>query len=124
MDFTKTTLGIEFGSTRVKAVLIDQSFRVIAEGVHDWENSFDGGYWTYAHDEILTALQQSVAALSKQVVEEVRAYFGDKVFESIIPRNVKLSEAPSHGLPINMYAPTSKGAVAYGTLADEVIAHG
>lgn len=62
--------------------------------------------------------------LSKQVVEEVRAYFGDKVFESIIPRNVKLSEAPSHGLPINMYAPTSKGAVAYGTLADEVIAHG
>ena len=67
MDFTKTTLGIEFGSTRVKAVLIDQSFRVIAEGVHDWENSFDGGYWTYAHDEILTALQQSFAALSKQV---------------------------------------------------------
>lgn len=62
--------------------------------------------------------------LSKQVIEEVRAYFGDKVFESIIPRNVKLSEAPSHGLPINMYAPTSKGAVAYGTLADEVIAHG
>jgi chromosome partitioning protein len=62
--------------------------------------------------------------LSKQVVEEVRAYFGDKGFESIIPRNVKLSEAPSHGLPINMYAPTSKGAVAYGTLADEVIAHG
>jgi sugar (pentulose or hexulose) kinase len=67
MDFTKTTLGIEFGSTRVKAVLIDKSFRVIAEGVYDWENSFDGGYWTYAHDEILTALQQSFAALSKQV---------------------------------------------------------
>ena len=62
--------------------------------------------------------------LSRQVVDEVRAYFGDKVFESIIPRNVKLSEAPSHGLPINLYAPTSKGALAYGALADEVIAHG
>ena len=62
--------------------------------------------------------------LSRQVVDEVRAYFGDKVFDSIIPRNVKLSEAPSHGLPINLYAPTSKGAVAYGALADEVIAHG
>ncbi len=73
MDFTKTTLGIEFGSTRVKAVLIDKSFRVIAEGVYDWENSFDGGYWTYAHDEILTALQQSFAALSKQVVDRYGA---------------------------------------------------
>lgn len=62
--------------------------------------------------------------LSRQVVEEVRAYFGPKVFSTIIPRNIKLSEAPSHGLPINLYAPSSKGAVAYGELADEVIAHG
>ena len=73
MDFTKTTLGIEFGSTRVKAVLIDQSFQVLAEGVYDWENSFDGGYWTYAHDEILTALQQSFAALSTQVCNKFGA---------------------------------------------------
>ena len=62
--------------------------------------------------------------LSKQVVEEVRDYFGDKVFQSVIPRNVKLSEAPSHGLPVNLYAPSSKGAIAYGELAKEVVNHG
>ena len=73
MDFTKTTLGIEFGSTRVKAVLIDKSYQVLAEGVYDWENSFAGGYWTYGHDEILTALQQSFAALSKQVQDKFGA---------------------------------------------------
>ena len=62
--------------------------------------------------------------LSKQVVEEVRDYFGDKVFQSVIPRNVKLSEAPSHGLPVNLYAPSSKGAMAYASLAKEVVDHG
>lgn len=62
--------------------------------------------------------------LSRQVVDEVRAYFGDKVFETIIPRNIKLSEAPSHGLPINLYDPRSKGAIAYAELAKEVAAHG
>ena len=73
MDFTKTTLGIEFGSTRVKAVLIDRSFQVLAEGVYDWENRFDGGYWTYDHAEILTALQQSFASLQAQVREQYGA---------------------------------------------------
>ena len=62
--------------------------------------------------------------LSRQVVEEVRDYFGDKVFSSIIPRNVKLSEAPSHGLPINLYDSRSKGALSYAELAKEVVAHG
>ena len=62
--------------------------------------------------------------LSRQVVEEVRDYFGEKVFKTVIPRNVKLSEAPSHGLPINLYDPRSKGAEAYAELAKEVVAHG
>ena len=62
--------------------------------------------------------------LSRQVVEEVRDYFGEKVFTTVIPRNVKLSEAPSHGLPINLYDPRSKGAEAYAELAKEVVAHG
>ena len=62
--------------------------------------------------------------LSRQVVEEVRDYFGDKVFQTVIPRNVKLSEAPSHGLPINLYDARSKGAEAYASLAEEVVAHG
>ena len=72
MDFTQTTLGIEFGSTRVKAVLIDKAFRVLAEGVYDWENRFEGGYWIYGHEEILTALRASFASLQ----EAVTARFG------------------------------------------------
>ncbi|GFN23102.1 MAG: ParA family protein [Thermoanaerobacteraceae bacterium] len=62
--------------------------------------------------------------LSLQVVDEVKGYFGDKVFRSIIPRNVRLSEAPSHGKPITTYDPRSRGAEAYRELAREVMAHG
>lgn len=59
--------------------------------------------------------------LSIQVVDEVKAYFKEKVFSSIIPRNVRLSEAPSYGLPIILYDPKSKGAEQYIELAKEVI---
>lgn len=59
--------------------------------------------------------------LSIQVVEEVKKYFRNKVYRTIIPRNVRLSEAPSHGLPIILYDPKSKGAECYLELADEVI---
>jgi chromosome partitioning protein len=58
--------------------------------------------------------------LSIQVVEEVKAYFKDKVYRTIIPRNVRLSEAPSHGKPIILYDPKSKGAEVYQDLAKEV----
>lgn len=59
--------------------------------------------------------------LSIQVVEEVKKYFSDKVYRTIIPRNVKLSEAPSYGLPIILYDEQSKGAQAYLSLGKEVI---
>ncbi len=59
--------------------------------------------------------------LSAQVVAEVRKYFKDKVYKTVIPRNIRLSEAPSHGMPISTYDPTSKGAEAYAELAREVI---
>ena len=59
--------------------------------------------------------------LSLQVVEEVKEYLGKNVYKSIIPRNVRLSEAPSHGKPINLYDSKCKGAEAYMLLADEVI---
>ena len=61
--------------------------------------------------------------LSMQVIEEVRKYFKDKVYRTVIPRNVKLSEAPSYGLPIALYDKNSKGAIAYTELAKEVIRH-
>ena len=60
--------------------------------------------------------------LSNQVVEEVKAHLQDDVYDSIIPRNVRLSEAPSHGVPITLYDPKSKGSEAYRALAAEVIA--
>ncbi|HBE79123.1 MAG TPA: sporulation initiation inhibitor Soj [Firmicutes bacterium] len=61
--------------------------------------------------------------LSSQVTEEVKRYFNDKVYKSVIPRNIRLSEAPSFGLPITLYDEKSKGAEAYVDLAKEVIAH-
>ena len=63
-------------------------------------------------------------SLSKQVEDEVRKYFGNKVFKTVIPRNVKIAEAPSYGKPISLYARVSKGALAYGALAKEVTRRG
>ncbi len=60
--------------------------------------------------------------LSSQVVSEVKAYFKNKVYETIIPRNVRLSEAPSFGLPILKYDPKSLGSETYMALAEEVVA--
>jgi chromosome partitioning protein len=60
--------------------------------------------------------------LSRQVVEEVRQHFPGKVFRTIIPRNVRLSEAPSYGQPITLYAPDSPGAIAYQFLTKEIVA--
>ncbi|QGP91927.1 Sporulation initiation inhibitor protein Soj [Neomoorella glycerini] len=62
--------------------------------------------------------------LSMQVVDEVKNHFPEKVFKSIIPRNVRLSEAPSYGQPISLYDPRSRGAEAYQELAREVINNG
>jgi chromosome partitioning protein len=58
--------------------------------------------------------------LSADVAAEVRRHLGDRVFETVIPRSVRLSEAPSHGVPISGYAPDSAGAVAYAALAAEL----
>ena len=73
---------------------------------------------------VVMTMYDARTTLSKQVVEEVTKYFGRKVFKTIIPRNVKLSEAPSHGLPITMYAHVSKGSLAYMKLAKEVTRRG
>lgn len=73
---------------------------------------------------VVMTMYDSRTTLSKQVVDEVQSYFGKKMFKTIIPRNVKLSEAPSHGLPVAMYARVSKGALAYSKLAREVVARG
>jgi chromosome partitioning protein len=58
-----------------------------------------------------------------QVADEIRKYFSDKMFKSVIPRNIRLAEAPSHGAPVLMYDVASAGAQAYLSLAKEVLAH-
>lgn len=73
---------------------------------------------------ILMTMYDRRTNLSKQVVGEVKNYFGDKVYSTIIPRNVKLGEAPSFGKPAIIYSPESTGAQAYMELAKEVISHG
>lgn len=73
---------------------------------------------------VLMTMYDSRTTLSKQVVDEVRKFFGKTMFKTIIPRNVKLSEAPSHGLPVVKYARVSKGSLAYMKLAKEVVARG
>jgi chromosome partitioning protein len=59
-------------------------------------------------------------SLAQQVQHEVRTHFGEQVFRAVIPRNVRLSESPSHGLPVLLYAPASRGAAAYRALAREI----
>lgn len=70
---------------------------------------------------MLLTMYDSRTNLSRQVVEEVRSHFPGKVFRTIIPRNVRLSEAPSYGQPINLYAPSSPGAIAYKVLTAELL---
>jgi chromosome partitioning protein len=60
--------------------------------------------------------------LANDVVNEVRRYFSDLVYDTIIPRTVRLAEAPSYGQPISVYAPRSTGAEAYSNLAREILA--
>ena len=70
---------------------------------------------------VLLTMYDSRTNLAIQVAEEVKHYFPGKVYATVIPRNVRLSEAPSHGKPISAYDRTSRGAEAYGTLAEEFL---
>ena len=76
-----------------------------------------------AVEGVVLTMFDSRTNLSVQVVEEVRKHFKNRVYQTLIPRNVRLSEAPSHGLPVILYDPTCTGAVAYTDLADEFIEH-
>ena len=73
---------------------------------------------------VLLTMLDARTNLGIQVIDEVKKYFQDKVYKTIIPRTVRLSEAPSHGEPIIIYDPKSRGAEVYIDLAKEVVAHG
>lgn len=70
---------------------------------------------------IVLTMYDKRTTLNKQVVENARRFFKGLVFDTIIPRNVRLTEAPSHGIPITLYSPDSAGALAYLNLAKEVM---
>lgn len=74
----------------------------------------------YIEGVVLT-MNDARTNLSNQVINEVKTYFKDNVYKTIIPRNVKLSEAPSFGMPITVYAPKSKGARCYEKLTNEIL---
>ena len=74
-----------------------------------------------AIDGILLTMFDTRNSLSHQVADEVRRHFPDRVFRTVIPRNVRLSESPSHGMPAALYDPASKGAQAYLDLARELL---
>lgn len=76
-----------------------------------------------AIEGILLTMYDDRTTLSKQVAADLRSFFGTQVFESVIPRNVRLAEAPSHGKPVIFYDIHSKGAESYIQLAKEVIAN-
>ncbi len=73
---------------------------------------------------VLLTMLDARTNLGIQVIDEVKKYFQDKVYKTIIPRNVRLSEAPSHGEPIIIYDPKSRGAEVYLDLAKEVVKNG
>jgi chromosome partitioning protein len=73
-------------------------------------------------DGVLLTMYDERTNLGQQVAREVREFFKDKVFQTVIPRNVKLAEAPSHGMPVAAYDPKSRGAEAYAALAREFVA--
>jgi len=75
-------------------------------------------------DGVLLTMFDGRTRLSGQVAAEVRRHLNGTVYDTVVPRSVRLAEAPSHGLPIALYDPSSRGALAYGALALEVAARG
>jgi chromosome partitioning protein len=70
---------------------------------------------------VLLTMYDDRTNLTQQVTQNLQAFFGEKMFKTTIPRNIKLAEAPSHGLPVALYEPRSRGAEAYKELANEIL---
>ena len=90
----KTALGIEFGSTRIKAVLVDDKNQPIASGAHEWENRYENGVWTYSLDDIWTGIQDCYQDMAKDVkakydveLESVGAFGVSAMMHGYMPFN-------------------------------------
>ena len=73
-------------------------------------------------DGVVITMYDGRALISKQVSAEIHKFFGKKMFNTVVPRNIRVSEAPSHGVPVLLHDPKSNGAKAYFALAEEYIA--
>ena len=71
---------------------------------------------------VVLTMSDNRAIISRQISEEIRKYFGKRVFDTVIPRNIRLAEAPSHGVPIMLHDTRCSGAKAYLALTEEYIA--
>jgi chromosome partitioning protein len=76
---------------------------------------------TLALEGVLLTMYDDRTNLSQQVTENLRRFFGDKLLKTTVPRNIRLAEAPSHGKPVQLYDPRSRGAEAYTALATELL---
>jgi chromosome partitioning protein len=115
--------------TAADSVLIPIQCEYLAlEGVSELLDTLMRIRRTLNHDlaieGIVLTMYDERTTLSKQVASDLRSFFGAQVFQSVIPRNVRLAEAPSHGKPIHFYDIHSRGAEAYINLAKEVISSG
>lgn len=72
---------------------------------------------------VVVTMYDGRAIISKQICAEIHKYFGKKTFNTVIPRNIRVSEAPSHGVPVMLHDPRSNGAKAYDALTDELLAN-
>lgn len=114
------------GLCMAKGVIVPMLCEYYAlEGLTDLVNSIKQVHANLNHDlkiiGILRVMFDARVTLQQQVSEELRQHFGDKVFNSIIPRNVRLAEAPSHGLPGVVYDPNAKGSKAFIEFAEELV---
>jgi chromosome partitioning protein len=96
---------------------LSQLMRIISLVQNQWNASLE-------LEGVLLTMYDKRTNLANQVAEDVRNYFKEKVYQTIIPRNIKLSEAPSFGKPINHYDPDGIGAKSYRSLAEEIIGMG
>jgi chromosome partitioning protein len=97
------------------------------EGVSELLDTIDRVRESFGHplktEGVLLTMFDDRTNLTKQVAADLREFFGDEVFQTIIPRNIRLAEAPSHGKPVILYDPASRGAEAYIQLAKEILTH-
>ena len=111
----KTALGIEFGSTRIKAVLIDQDHALIASGSHAWENRYEDGIWTYSLEDIWNGLQESYRELSDQVHESYSVRLttlGAIGFSAMMHGYMVFDEQASQLVPFRTWRNTITGQAA------------